>query len=128
PATFRRQPAFAKGGRERYDGGENAESRFRSSLREINERRVPLTARAGRAYLDVLFFHPFEDGNARAGSLTLDFALAPQCIQLVQMAPLLMISRFASDRDGALSLVKLISILVQSTRRRTTTGREHHGH
>ncbi|MEV5378932.1 hypothetical protein AB0L26_23595 [Streptomyces nondiastaticus] len=28
---------------------------------------LPLTVRAARAYLDVCFFHPFDDGNAWAG-------------------------------------------------------------
>lgn len=31
-------------------------------------RPLPLTARAARAYLDVCFFHPFDDGNARSPS------------------------------------------------------------
>ncbi|MEU0059386.1 Fic family protein [Streptomyces sp. NPDC006334] len=30
-----------------------------------------MAARAARAYLDVAFFHPFTDGNARTALLTL---------------------------------------------------------
>jgi hypothetical protein len=121
-AAFRRLPAFAKGGRERYDGGEGVESVFRESLLEINERRVPLTARAARAYLDIISFHPFEDGNARAAGLALDFALARAGIVLDQVGPIVMLTRYAGDRDAALSLVKLVSILACATRRHF----EHH--
>ncbi|MFE7401068.1 Fic family protein [Streptomyces sp. NPDC057557] len=39
-------------------------------------RPLPLTVRAARAYLDVRFFHPFDDGNARSAFLVLVFVLA----------------------------------------------------
>ncbi|MGW1544243.1 Fic family protein [Streptomyces sp. NPDC002309] len=39
-------------------------------MRESADRRVPLVSRAARAYLDVAFFHPFPDGNARLAMLT----------------------------------------------------------
>ncbi|MGW6646680.1 Fic family protein [Streptomyces iakyrus] len=48
---------------------------------------LPLTARAARVYLDVCFFHPFDDGNARAAFLTLVFVLAREGIALDRVSP-----------------------------------------
>ncbi|MGW4913210.1 Fic family protein [Streptomyces sp. NPDC004270] len=44
---------------------------FAACLREATDAELPPAARAARAYLDVAFFHPFSDGNARAALLPL---------------------------------------------------------
>lgn len=62
-------PAFAKGGRERHGISPNTRAHLdacRAERARHIERPLPLTARAARAYLDVCFFHPFGDGNARS--------------------------------------------------------------
>ncbi|MFB4279523.1 hypothetical protein ACBJ59_29840 [Nonomuraea sp. MTCD27] len=41
-----------------------------------------MTARAARAHLDVCFFHPFGDCNARAAFLALLFVLAREGVAL----------------------------------------------
>ncbi|WSD11282.1 Fic family protein [Streptomyces hirsutus] len=49
---------------------------------------MPLPSRAARTYLDILFFHPFEDGNARAAMSALAFVLAREGVLLDQVHPL----------------------------------------
>ncbi|MEV8090717.1 Fic family protein [Streptomyces nigra] len=50
--------------------------------RQEHHPTLPLTARAARAYLDICFFHPFDDGNARSALLTLPFVLAGEDVAL----------------------------------------------
>ncbi|MFK4868151.1 hypothetical protein ACI3K4_23365 [Streptomyces sp. CSMPJR101] len=70
---LRSLPAFAKGGRERYGITPDTRARLDACLAGSAKdtiRPLPLTARAARAFLDVCFFHPFDDGNARRALLT----------------------------------------------------------
>ncbi|WP_344055024.1 Fic family protein [Streptomyces thermoalcalitolerans] len=78
---------------------------------------VPLPARAARAYLDVCFFHPFDDGNGRAALLTMGFVLAREKVFLDEVGPL-RVPRYADDPVGALSLARLIHILASAAARR----------
>lgn len=75
---FRTLPAFAKAGRERYGIDADTRGRFDRCLAQSRPgyADLPLSARAARAYLDVCFFHPFDDGNSRAALLALVFVLA----------------------------------------------------
>lgn len=77
PAPFRSGPAFAKGGRERYGYEPGLELTFaeRLSGHGGGDGEVHPVLRAARAYLDVCFFHPFTDGNARAARVALDAIL-----------------------------------------------------
>ncbi|MES4892324.1 Fic family protein [Streptomyces sp. NPDC096012] len=82
---LRSLPAFAKGGRERYGIAPDTRARLDACLAESAKdtaRPLPLTARAARAFLDVCFFHPFDDGNARCALLTLLFVLAREDVAL----------------------------------------------
>ncbi|MEU1346347.1 Fic family protein [Streptomyces sp. NPDC005795] len=116
---FRQGDAFAKGGRERYALTAHTERDFEQCLRESADRRVPLASRAARAYLDVLFFHPFPDGNARLAMLTLAYVLQSEGVRLDQVGPL-QTTRYADDAAGAADLAVLVFILIRSTRRRAT--------
>lgn len=85
-SRFRSGPAFAKGGRERYG--------FDPGTLALLDRRLaavhawhPLHA-ALAAYLDLQFFHPFEDGNARAGRLAFHFHAARGGLSFRLLAPL----------------------------------------
>lgn len=68
--------AFAKRGRERYGFDDAVAAACDDALGDANDVDVDVVARAARAYLDVCFFHPFVDGNARAARLAFDFVLA----------------------------------------------------
>ncbi|WP_308402157.1 Fic family protein [Streptomyces shenzhenensis] len=84
---FRQGDAFAKGSRERYALTSHTERTFEQCLRESADRRIPLASRAARAYLDVIFFHPFPDGNARLAMLTLAYVLESEGVRLDQVGP-----------------------------------------
>ncbi len=107
---FRVNDAYAKDGRERYGLTPRTQTDFASCLRESTDSDIPLAARAARAYLDVAFFHPFTDGNARAALLTLVHILAREDIVLPEVGPL-QTTRYADDPAGAADLATLISAL-----------------
>ncbi len=96
-APIRSGPAFAKGGRERYGWDAGALARFEACLDEANDEKLDPTVRAARVYLDVCFFHPFEDGNARAARLVLDFVLSRAGLALHACEPLFVMSRSVVD-------------------------------
>lgn len=119
--AFRTTPAFAKGGRERYGIAVDTGSRFERCLAESAQSAPALPSRAARAYLDVLFFHPFEDGNARAAMLALAFVLAREGVPLDEVRPL-QVTRWADDAEGAVDLAVLLGLLISATRRRSARG------
>jgi hypothetical protein len=112
--SFRTGPAFAKDGRERYSFDSNTQPLFVRCLDEANIDRVPIVGRASRAYFDIIFFHPFPDGNARSAALVLDFILARQNIFLDQVSPLYMIERSPTLVDVQ-SFMELLDVLAKST-------------
>ncbi|MFE7243955.1 Fic family protein [Streptomyces sp. NPDC057582] len=122
-AGFRSMPAFAKGGRERYGLAPGTRARFEDCLAGSTRPDLPLPSRAARTYLDVLFFHPFEDGNARAALLALAFVLAREGVSLDQVHPL-QATRWADDAEGAAELAVLLGILITAAERRLSHGRQ----
>ncbi|MFJ2473603.1 Fic family protein [Streptomyces sp. NPDC087659] len=115
---FRTGDAYAKGGRERYGLTESTEADFARCLHDSADRAVPPVARAARVYLDVAFFHPFADGNARSALLALVFVLAREDIALDEVGPL-QTTRYADDPAGAADLVRLVALLVRAAARRS---------
>ncbi|MFI1358685.1 Fic family protein [Streptomyces sp. NPDC020898] len=120
---FRQGDAFAKGGRERYALTPHTRRDFEHCLHDSTDPRVPLASRAARAYLDVAFFHPFADGNARLAMLTLAHVLEREGVRLDQAGPL-QTTRYADDAVGAADLAVLVSVLIRSTRHRTSRARD----
>ncbi|MFI9237111.1 Fic family protein [Streptomyces sp. NPDC053079] len=110
-AAFRTGTAYAKRGRERYGLHADTPQRFASCLAQSCEPTVPLPARAARLYLDVCFFHPFDDGNARAALLALGHLLATEDVALAWIAPL-MVARYADDPEGAEELAHVVHLLI----------------
>ncbi|MFD6949602.1 MULTISPECIES: Fic family protein [unclassified Nocardiopsis] len=117
-APFRGAPAFAKQGRERYGTGPDLRGLLDTCLVQSGGLDPALPARAARAYLDVCFFHPFTDGNARSAFLALSFVLARAGIALDQVGPLRRLPRHANHPEGALALADLVAVLIEHTRRR----------
>lgn len=117
---LRSLPAFAKGGRERYGIAPDARARLDACLTESAKdaaRPLPLTARVARAFLDVCFFHPFDDGNARCALL---FVLAREDVALDSVRLLRRVSFHADAPQDALTLTRYIDLHLRETRRRTT--------
>ncbi|MEV5505934.1 Fic family protein [Streptomyces orinoci] len=120
PPPFRTLPAFAKGGRERYGIGPDTRARLDACLAESaadSGRPLPLTARAARAYLDVCFFHPFDDGNARSAFLALVFVLARAGVSLSEVSLLRRISFQADAPQDCLTLTRYLDLHLTETRR-----------
>jgi hypothetical protein len=111
PGTFRCTDAFARGGRERYPFAADTRARFEAVLAEANDPGVTPTLRAARAYLDICYFHPFVDGNARAARLALDHVLTSAGLALHAAEPLFLVSRPADDRAGADAFAWLVDYL-----------------
>ncbi|MEE1808257.1 Fic family protein [Streptomyces sp. BE133] len=113
-------PAFAKGGRERYGIDPTTLARFDACLAESatdGGRPLSLTGRAARAYLDVCYFHPFDDGNARSAFLVLVFVLAREGVALDGVSLLRRITFQADDPSDALALVRYVDVHLAETRR-----------
>jgi hypothetical protein len=108
PARIRETDAFAKEGRERYHWDPKTFPRFERWLAEAMDASTPVNVRAARAYLDVCFTHPFDDGNARAARLVLDFVLSREGLWLRAVEPLFVLSRAADDARGAFGLAWLV--------------------
>ncbi len=72
---FRQTIAQTSIRRERYGYFDELESIFRRKLVADLEDEVHPLLQAARLYLDIIFFHPFEDGNARAALFWLAFLL-----------------------------------------------------
>ncbi|MFF0218599.1 Fic family protein [Streptomyces vinaceus] len=123
PPRFRTLPAFAKGGRERYGIGPDTRARLDACLAESGResgRPLSLTARAARAHLDICFFHPFDDGNARSAFLALVFVLAREGVTLDGVSLVRRITCRADDPLDAVSLARYVDFHLQDTRRNVT--------
>ncbi len=101
PAAFRTGDAHAKGGRERYGLAADTRRHFDAALSEANDEATRVSVRAARVYLDVCFFHPFHDGNARAARLALDHVLTRAGCALHAVEPLFVVARSADRGQGS---------------------------
>ncbi|MFJ7496016.1 Fic family protein [Streptomyces sp. NPDC097727] len=120
PPPFRSLQAFTKGGREHYGIDPTTRAHFDACQAESTTdggRPLPLTVRAARACLDVCFFHPFDDGNARSAFLVLVFVLAREGVELDGVSLLRRITFQADDPQDALTLARYIDVHLAETRR-----------
>ncbi|MFB9370356.1 Fic family protein [Kitasatospora albolonga] len=116
PPNLRTHPAFAKDGEERYGIGPDTRSHLDTCLAQAADNRRSPAARAARAYLDVCFFHPFDDGNARAALLALLFVLAREGITLDSVLFIRRFSLRADDPQDALSLCRTVEFQIAQSR------------
>jgi Fic/DOC family protein len=114
PAALRTTDAYAKEGRERYPIAPDIWTRFAAALDEANDLDTFVSVRAARVYLDVCFFHPFDDGNGRAARLALDHVLTRASLSLHTADPIFRIPRSAADEDGLALLARQVSQLCGS--------------
>ena len=108
PVPLRTGDAFAKQGRECYRYTPDLRDAFDHALAEASDLTLDVAVRAARAYLDVCFFHPFPDGNARSARLALDHALTSANLTLRVTEPIFSLSRAADDPDGLWHLAHVI--------------------
>ncbi|WP_329371662.1 Fic family protein [Streptomyces sp. NBC_00669] len=125
PPAFRTLPAFAKEGRERYGIGPDTRARFDACLAESargDGQDLAPAARAARAYLDVCFFHPFDDGNARCAFLVLVFVLAREGVTLGSVSLIRRVVRWADRPEDAYLLARYIGHHISDARRLAAAG------
>ena len=65
-----------------------------------------------RAYLDVIYTHPFADGNARAARLWLEYFLRRAGLPSPPLRPLVLRPKPAGDVDSAWGLAALTARLM----------------
>ncbi|MFT3700474.1 MAG: Fic family protein [Kofleriaceae bacterium] len=112
PVPFRTTTAYAKRGREEYGFASDVPEAFDAALAEANDPALHATVRAARVYLDVCFFHPFPDGNARAARLALDHTLTAGGLRLTNAAAV-----FQIVRSPELGLWELARVIQSTTAR-----------
>ena len=112
PPAFRSHDAYAKGGLERYGWNPNTEAAFERQLAEASDPSLILASRAARVFLDVCFYHPYEDGNARAARLALDYVLTRAGYALDIADPTFSYPRWADDVGGATALIVTLARLL----------------
>lgn len=98
-------------GGERYAVRPHLLDEVRAAVNEASGAESPIV-RAARVYLDVCFFHPFEDGNARAARLALDHVLTSAGLALRAAEPVFALARAASATWGAWRMAYVLSHLV----------------
>lgn len=96
-ARLRSRDAYAHAGRERYGTPHDLRDALEACLAEAESPGLPAVHRAARAYLDVCFFHPFADGNARAARLAFDHVLMRAGVALHSVEPVFLLPRRATD-------------------------------
>lgn len=84
---FRTGEAFARGGAHRYLYAPELEEMFTRKVEADGRDGCHPVARAVRLYLDLAFFHPFEDGNARAARLWFEYPLRRARLPTPPLAP-----------------------------------------
>lgn len=109
--AFRTTEAFAHGGAERYGISPETCHQFETYLAEANDASVSPISCAARAYLDVCYFHPFPDGNARAARLALDYVLTAHGLALHAAGPVFLVARRALDPHGPHAFIHILDYL-----------------
>ena len=96
-APLRSRPALAKGGAEVYASFGFLPELIRRKLTADLRDEVHPIVQAGRLYLDLIYLHPFEDGNARAGLLGLELVLGRAGLPTPDLGPLVQLKKSAGD-------------------------------
>ncbi|MBA3398035.1 MAG: Fic family protein [Deltaproteobacteria bacterium] len=116
PAPLRTTDAYAKGGRERYAitfGFHDELARvLDEAYRDATDPQLPIAMRAARVYLDICFYHPFADGNARAARLAFDHVVSSAGFAIEQAAPLFTLARAADDAQGTWAFATAVDLLI----------------
>jgi len=109
PPAWRTTDALAR--HVRYAYWPDLPVRFAAALEQANS-NDPVEVRAVRAYLDVCFFHPFTDGNARAARLAFDHVLTRAGLVVAAADPIFIIARATDDSSGVLAMTEMVRRLV----------------
>jgi hypothetical protein len=107
PGPIRTTTAFARGGSEAYAHFDGLGAMFgRKIAADARDGCHPLV-QACRLYLDIIFFHPFADGNARAARLWFEFLLRRARVPVPPIEDVVRLEKSAGDESAAWRLVRL---------------------
>lgn len=109
--AFRNGPAYAKGGGELYAFHPHLPSAFANKVARDHRDELHPLIKAVRLYLDICFFHPFCDGNARAARLAFQFILQRDGVSMREIGPLFRLPLAAGGVEGYRSFAKLAVLL-----------------
>ena len=114
-AHFRTSRAYAKEGCEFYESNGQVFRQFTTLLAEEED---DFTIKAAKTYLDICFFHPFEDGNGRLAEVVFEFIIKRNSYRLINAEAgkaLFRSSRWSNDPYVLRNLVNLIrSVIVRN--------------
>ncbi|MEO1401882.1 MAG: Fic family protein [Cyanobacteria bacterium J06635_1] len=110
---FRNQSAFAKGGLEVYGWKPELEFTFSEKLLHDSRDNAHPLSKAVRAYLDICFYHPFSDGNARAARLVFEFFIKHGGFFIKDLQPVFSLPRVAGRKEDYLDFLRMVVILCQ---------------
>ncbi|MCP3145188.1 Fic family protein [Pyxidicoccus xibeiensis] len=109
PVAFRTGTAFAHSGAHRYLYSPELEEMFIRKVEADAKDDCHPVARAVRLYLDVAFFHPFPDGNARAARLWFEYCLRRERLPTPPLAPWVLLPKPPGDTERYGRLVRLVA-------------------
>ncbi|MDY7229393.1 Fic family protein [Hyalangium rubrum] len=95
--SFRTGDAFAHGGAHRYLFFPELEAMFTRKVEADAADGCHPVVQAVRLYLDLAFFHPFPDGNARAARLGFEFLLRRARLPTPPLTPLVLLPKHPGD-------------------------------
>jgi len=107
PAPLRRTDAFARDGAHRYPWRDDLSTRVDEALHGATAVAVHPVVRACLVYLDVIFLHPFEDGNARAARLVMHHTLHRAGYGAPRFDDVLFVRKTPGDTEGFWRLVRI---------------------
>ncbi|MFP2931787.1 Fic family protein [Pyxidicoccus sp. 3LG] len=119
PVAFRTGEAFAHEGAHRYLYSPELEEMFVRKVEADARDTCHPVARAVRLYLDLAFFHPFPDGNARAARLWFEYCLRRDRLTTPPLAPWVLLPKPPGDVERYGRFVRMVA--------RSIAGRGHAG-
>jgi len=111
-AHFRGSRAYGKECREFYESDGHVFRNFNYLLAQEDD---DFTVKAAKTYLDICFFHPFEDGNGRLAEVVLDFMIRKSKYRIINAEAckaLFRCNRWCTDPDVLRNLVNLIRTVI----------------
>jgi len=122
PAEVRSGEAFARGGEHRYACLPDLQERFAARLALWDAADVDPVVAACGVYLDIIFLHPFVDGNARAARLAYELLLRRARRPVPRLEDLLRLRKRPGDADDFWRLVRLSAASIAGLARRCPHG------
>jgi len=122
PAPLRRTDAFAREGAHRYPWRDDLPARLDEALRGASDDAVHPVVRACLVYLDVIFLHPFEDGNARAARLAMHHTLHRGGYGAPRFDDVLFVRKTPGDAESFWRLVRITAGSIASVARSRAHG------